>query len=341
MGLPIAISAVAWLLLPPGMLPARQPAFDYAATAESRERLGALSKAVVFANAPRHEAPTDLVECRFLNTPVTGTTPKFDCTLENGGMLRVKYASLELKAEVAATDLLSALGFGADDVFMARRVRCYGCPRWPYQSRQIAERLHFTNLLERHLDYDRYVDFESVSIERRDGQLRSLEFGPEEGWAFYELSKIDPALGGASREEIDALRLIAIFLAHWDNKITNQRLACESDCEHPLAMLQDLGSTFGPKKVALGTWRDAPIWAHAATCTVSMKDMPYGGGTFADVRISEGGRRLLADRLRRLDRDRIRTLFNDARFDHVDAWVSAFTRRVGQIADRPPCPETT
>jgi hypothetical protein len=95
------------------------------------------------------------------------------------------------------------------------------------------------------------MDFVNVAVERKlkgDG----VEAGGEKGWAFYELAKIDPARGGASRAEVDALRLMAVFLNHWDNKGPNQRLVCEGDqpapCAHPLAMMQDVGSDFGPRK---------------------------------------------------------------------------------------------
>ena len=64
-----------------------------------------------------------------------------------------------------------------------------------------------------------------MSVERNfDGE--AIEVGFERGWAFYELDKIDASRGGATRAEVDALRLMAIFLHHWDNKSSNQRLTC-------------------------------------------------------------------------------------------------------------------
>jgi hypothetical protein len=68
-----------------------------------------------------------------------------------------------------------------------------------------------------------------------------------------------------------------------------------------------------------------------------MKEFPYEGGTFTDVSISDEGRRFLAVRLRQLDAPRIRTLFEYARFDDVEAWVAAFERRVAEI-ERATCP---
>ena len=100
---------------------------------------------------------------------------------------------------------------------------------------------------------------------------------------------------------------MAIFLAHWDNKATNQRLVCEDGpgdtdpeaaCRAPLLILQDLGSTFGPAKVRHARWTQTPVWADAGQCTVSMDAMPFHGGNFRPVQISEAGRAWLAGRLR-------------------------------------------
>src|SRR5207245_974792 len=71
-------------------------------------------------------------------------------------------------------------------------------------------------------------------------------------------------------------------------------------CSLPFAILQDVGETFGPRGVDLDGWRRTPVWADAGTCRVSMKDLPYQGATFGEARITEAGRRLLADELRQL-----------------------------------------
>jgi hypothetical protein len=105
-----------------------------------------------------------------------------------------------------------------------------------------------------------------------------------------------------------------------------------------LAMIQDVGSTFGLKKVNFQSWSESPLWADAASCRISMKRLPYHGGTFPDIAISEEGRRLLADRLTKLTASQLTALFTNARFYDVDRWVAAFERRVDAIAHRPPCP---
>ena len=339
-----SISAVAWLATPPGMLPKREPPPDRADAAATKSRLAALARAKVFDlrgsdQAPASRSLPDMVSCRYVNKPVSGTTPKFDCTDDSGAVFRVKYGSMESKGEVATTRLLSSLGFGADDVSMARRVRCYGCPRWPYQTHQVSERLHIDEFFDDRIDYSRYADFDVVSVERR-GHGNELEFDDQEGWGFHELSAIDPALGGATREEVDALRLIAVFVNHWDNKASNQSLLCpgQSPCEHPVAMIQDAGSTFGPKKVDLHEWRKSPIWAEGDGCRVTMEHLPYEGGTFEDVQISEAGRRLLATKLLKLGESGARAIFSAAEFEDVEEWVAAFNRRVDAIARHAPCP---
>jgi len=65
-------------------------------------------------------------------------------------------------------------------------------------------------------------------------------------------------------------------------------------CQHPFALVHDLGATFGPNKVDLEHWKAAPIWADRQACLVSMRPFPYDGGTFRDATISEAGRQLIA-----------------------------------------------
>jgi hypothetical protein len=101
-----------------------------------------------------------------------------------------------------------------------------------------------------------------------------------------------------------------------------------------------VGSEFGPKKAEFENWRSKPVWHDAAKCLVSMKAMPYKGGTFEDVAISEGGRRLLADRLQQLSAKQTETLFTAAGLEDVPAWTAAFQNRVRQIVERPACPPT-
>jgi hypothetical protein len=331
------------------------------------ERLDAISRATVWQRpaAPIGKARMDSdpsqpksLECIFAVTEVGGTAPKFDCHLETGERIRVKYGrSPEIPSEVASARLLHALGFGADDVMLVEKLRCYGCPAEPFLTMRTLGFAGAHELYGKVMNKDSYKDFEWVAVERKH-YGRAIETEQLEGWAFFELDLIDERKGGAPRAHVDALRLLAVFLAHWDNKSENQRLVCLSEkdwpdggrCSRPLAMLQDIGSSFGPRKVDQDKWEAATIWSDRATCTATMDSLPYKGATFKPVKISEAGRQHLASLLGQLSDQQITALFAGARFDQskgmlgfttspVADWVRAFKKRAEQISGGPRCPQ--
>ena len=147
---------------------------------------------------------------------------------------------------------------------------------------------------------------------------------------------------------------MAVLLAHWDNKAENQRLVCTSGeaadtpCTKPLALIQDLGASFGPTKVDLVNWQRNPMWADRGACRVSMEHLPWAGGTFPEQQISEEGRVFLLGLLRQLDASQLEVLFTASGVTSFDglsaearnprAWVAAFQDKVRQIEDAGPCP---
>jgi hypothetical protein len=300
---------------------------------------------------PHGTLSTPTVECRWQPRPPSGTTPKFDCALSDGEIVRVKYGrNPEIQAELLGTRLLAALGFGADRVYSVARLRCFGCPRLPFEMRQALMLISagwFSIPSSRAL----FSDFEWVAVERRFG--RPIEADDSDGWAWFEL----PTGAGRARHTRDALRLMAAFLAHWDNKAANQRLVCltaaeashSGACAEPFAIIQDLGATFGPRKLDLSNWRRLPVWADPRACTVTMRALPWGGGTFVDAQISEGGRRLLARQLGELTDRQLHALFASARVgeyerdrwlrrpNDVAAWVQVFQDKIRQVAQAGPC----
>jgi hypothetical protein len=200
---------------------------------------------------------------------------------------------------------------------------------------------------------DGFTDFEWVAVEYKF-PAPAIETDQVSGWEWRELDHSD-----APQAEVDAFRLLAAFLAHWDNKSSNQRLVCLDSlprqsakrdgglrrdrlCATPLAMIQDLGASFGPPKVNLARWRDLPVWHDRASCTLSMRALPYEGATFEDIRVSEAGRALTAARLSAISDEQIERIFFDARFPQfqagtdaerdLKAWTGAFKSRVSQIA---------
>ena len=308
-------------------------------------------------NPPREQALGSApISCRFVPQEVGGTTPKFYCELANGEVVKVKYGrnNPELAGEVAATRLLSALGFGADTMIRVPAVRCYGCPAFPFQALRCHSRTELANIcLAGSGNYERAVVFDPAVIERREGTR--IESFKNQGWAWFELDRIDPSRGGSPRAHVDGLRLMAAILAHWDNKSENQRLVCTgspADCLRSaapsVALLQDLGATFGPKKVDLLNWRRVNVWQDSRSCRLSMKQLPFQGATFPEVHISEEGRKFLLTLLERLSPDQVRGLFAGSgvtAFDGVAgeardpaAWAEVFFDKVRQVRDAGPCP---
>jgi hypothetical protein len=331
------------------------------------ERLDALSRASVWQQprVPIAQAWLDAdpkqprsLECTFLVTELGGTAAKFDCALPGGEQIRVKYGrSPEIPSEVASARLLHALGFGADNMMLVEKLRCYGCPVEPFLTMRTLGLAGAHDLYGKVMDKDSFRDFEWVAVERKH-YGRAIETEKLEGWAFFELDLIDPKKGGAPRAHVDALRLLAVMMAHWDNKSENQRLVCLSEkdwpeggkCSRPMAMLQDIGSAFGPRKVDLPKWEKTSLWADRGTCTATMDDLPYDGATFKPVKISDAGRTHLARLLQQLTDDQLAALFRGARFDQskgivgftaspVADWVRVFKAKVRQISDGPSCPQ--
>ncbi len=74
-------------------------------------------------------APQATVQCNYVDEKMSGRSPKFTCALGRNDEVKVKYGKTngEVYAEVAATRLLWALGFGADRMYPVR-VICRGCP---------------------------------------------------------------------------------------------------------------------------------------------------------------------------------------------------------------------
>jgi hypothetical protein len=375
----LALLTAAWLWaayrtsddrLPPGAYePRSEPHWHVAETEAKAIRDDALARAAVWrppavpiesadlSGNPGDPDPFDparVLACKFLPRPSSGTTPKFDCVLPDGEVVKVKYGGTpEPHAEVAGARLLSALGFGADRMYLLPRVRCFGCPYSPFRTYQVLELARMEGAYTSRIDYDHYVDFRWVSVERRF-RASSIDAPGVKGWGFFELDRVDPARGGAPRAHVDALRLAAVLLHHWDNKAENQRLVCldepegdrNRECPRPFILLQDLGSTFGPNKVHYESWSTRPVFAGAG-CDVHMEDMPFGGATFGRATIGEAGRRFLSERLDRLSDEQLRDLFAGARFpEHhgrrgpgasAEDWARALRGKAAEIAGRS-CP---
>src|SRR5207248_8588354 len=133
------------------------------------------------------------------------------------------------------------------------------------------------------------------------------------GWSWDELDLVDEKVGGAPREQRDALKMLAVFLQHTDNKPEQQRLLCLDtkshgvECETPFMMVHDIGQTFCGANLlnrsAIGSvnidqWRQAPVWRDANSCIGNLPQSQTG--TLSDPHISKVGVAFLAKLLEQL-----------------------------------------
>ncbi len=295
----------------------------------------------------------ETVTCKYVNKKLSGKTPKFACLKDPDDELKVKYGGSngEVYAEVAATRLMWALGFGADGQYPVKVV-CRGCP--PEISGIIRS------------PQETIVD--PAMIERK---MHGAPFEPDDTWGWGELDRVDERAGGAPLAQRDALKLLAVFLQSGDNKPEQQRLICrdqpkdktkgkEEDhhgqmpCEHPFMYMHDVGLTFGKANklnsghigsMNLVEWSHTPVWKEKAACVGNLPKSITG--TLSDPPISEQGRQFLADLLTQLSDDQLRGMFEAARvnlrlrhpahpssgFATVDEWVAAFKAKRDQIVN--------
>jgi hypothetical protein len=294
----------------------------------------------------------ETVTCTYIEKKMSGRSPKFTCVLGDKSdeatrdEIKVKYGreNGEVYAEVAATRLLWALGFGAD-IMYPEKVICHDCP----------PRLGGTpnGKLEEML-------FDPAAVERK---LRGEEIttNSQAGWKWSELDLVNESAGGAPAAHRDALKLLAAFLQHSDSKAEQQRLLCldgkadASGCTRPLMMINDLGLTFGrasatnsnaASSVNFERWSRTRVWKDKTGCVANLSGSITG--TLKDPRISEEGRAFLADLLTQLTDQQILDLFKTARFhlraraphtkDTVSAtaeeWRDVFKQKRDEIVTR-------
>jgi hypothetical protein len=273
--------------------------------------------------------PGQLIACDYVEAAFDGKSPKFECALSAADRVKVKYGADngEVYAEVAATRLLWALGFGADRVYPVR-IQCHGCPK-DFSGKPDPSR-------------DTLVD--PATVERKfDGRPLGGEEGS--GWTWPELDLIDEAAGGAPRAHVEALRLLAATLQHTDSKAPNQRLVLLPD-GRPFMLINDLGLTFGRANVlnrgAVGSvsfddWTGTPVWAAGPDCVANIERSFTG--TLDHPRIGEPGRAMLSRLLDELTLAQLADLFDASRIaEHshrsITDWVDAFERKRAEIRER-------
>ena len=288
--------------------------------------------------------PNELVMCDYVERKLPGRTAKFYCAVQPDDIVKVRYGRIngEVQGSVLATRLLWALGFAADRVYPVR-VRCRGCTSDPWHNRERVNDVH---------------EFDPAVIERPLDGHEMREGSKDAGWAWPELDLVDATQGGAPLEQVDALRLLAVFMQHTDTKPKQQRLLClpggltaDGVCERPFLLLHDVGVTFGHANefnrnksgsVNYEEWATTPVWKDAAQCIGHLSKSKTG--TLENPHISEAGRRFLAALLVQLTDSQLRDLFEVARVDRrdtgahegqaqvrIDDWIKTFKEKRDDI----------
>jgi hypothetical protein len=298
-------------------------------------------------------SPDQLVTCTFVDRRLGGSTPKFACADAGGHELKVRYGADngEVYAGVAATRLFWALGFGANATYPVR-ITCRGCPADPWHGGTPAPEPPV---------------FDPATVERKMPG-KTMETPGRDGWKWSELDLVDEGRGGAPRAHRDALKLLAALVQHVDSKARQQKLIClpgvaeggEAPCARPFMIVSDLGVTLGRahflsrhlNRVAsmnFANWSSVPVWKDPDRCVAKLQRS--FSGTLDDPRISEAGRKFIADLLVQLSDRQIRDLFEVARADRrpsnpgqgtaaasVEDWAQAFSRKRDEIV-RHSCPQ--
>jgi hypothetical protein len=295
-------------------------------------------------------APNAAVSCDYVEAKLDGAQPKFDCRLDDGSVVKVKYGMRgEVQGEVLATRLLWALGFGADRMYPVV-VTCRGCAADPWTTRYAVEETHV---------------FDPAVVERKP-HGHTIETKKIKGWAWQELKMVDQTQGGAPIEQRQALQLLAVFIQHTDSKPVQQRLVClshgdaddaateEGLCAKPFMLLNDVGQTFGKanflnrdnvSSVNFDGWSKTRVWKDDKSCVGNISLSRTG--TLEHPKISERGRAFLAGLLAQLTDRQLHDLFEVARVElrsrkpgsgeppaTVDEWVAAFKTKRDEITNR-------
>lgn len=321
------------------------------------------------------------ISCDFVPQPLGGFTAKFLCRLEDGTIVKVKYEEedryKEEFGEVLGTRLFWALGFHADKMLPVRVV-CRGCPRHPWEyldarSHSPLDEQGLMRPLPPEAEVGTYA-FDPAAIEEAL-DAEPIQERKHQGWSWKSLKLVDQNLGGASKAEIDALRLLNAFVQNADNKGKQNALACPRDelvegdagrvtCRRPILYVDDLGSVFGrggfttgyAGRVDYAGWEERPVWRNRDSCRARLAAIGgiFRRSTLRDPVIGEAGRALLSRQLEQLSDAQIADLFRAARIERLhqtipdgasgrrdvtlEDWVELFKKKRAEITQHPGCP---
>jgi hypothetical protein len=326
-------------------------------------------------NGPRDSLALNFdqaLACDFVKVAVNSKHPRFYCKLDTGRVVSVSYGknNPEVYSQVLGTRLLWALGFGADTAYPVRIV-CRNCPAQPFSVTDARKHI----LIDEHgkarpmpstVKIGTMTFYPATIVEPYPG----TGIDSREGWGWDDLSLVSARAGGASRAQIDALKLLAVLMQHATNGPSEQRLTClrphsghqpasvlkdPAACEKAFLYIEDLSSSFaggGPQAAqglvpSVQAWATTPIWKDAKKCRANLTPASDEEGGLQDPVISEAGRLQLLALLKRLDpsqveemfmasrvalrKEKVRTRSGKIREATVSDWTRTFWNKVAQI----------
>jgi hypothetical protein len=150
---------------------------------------------------------------KFIEESKSGTSPKFDVEDENGTKWKVKLGP-EVKSETAATRLVWAAGYFADEDYYRPQIRVQGMKRLSRGRQYVSD----GGLVR------------EARLERQDGGKKL------KNWSWYH----NPYVG---TREFNGLRVMMVLINNWDLKEINNEILDEGG--EPRYEVADLGASLG------------------------------------------------------------------------------------------------
>ncbi|HUI83023.1 MAG TPA: hypothetical protein VL240_02310 [Candidatus Binatia bacterium] len=256
----------------------------------------------------QHEIKADRVKVKYLKPPYPDHNPRFN----------------EVFTSVAATRFMWVLGFPADHDYPAGSASCIGCTADPFGKKLTDNKASLKNPPSA---------FKVVNVER---ELPWDEINPEndETWSWDDAARFyaNGEWTHQQKVEYDAYRL-ALGLIHYHNALPQQnRVDCAEwkqetagkakVCQRPVIYVHDLGSTFGKKRGpgdVLGTnprgsfsaWEPQTVFVNGGNCELRAT-------LLGDKQVLKEAQDVMIQRLARLDRATVKSIFRTARFQMMD-----------------------
>ncbi|HXJ88587.1 MAG TPA: hypothetical protein VMS18_17335 [Candidatus Binatia bacterium] len=295
-----------------------------------------------------HEIKADRFKIKYLKPPYPDHNPRFN----------------EVFTTLAASRIMWVLGFPADHVYPAAAASCIGCGSDPFGNKLTDNKASLK---------DAPTVFKIVSAER---ELPWDEINPEddETWSWTDAAKFysDGEWSHKQKVEFDAYRL-ALGLIHYHNALPQQnRVDCAEwaqteegkpkVCSKPVIYVHDLGSTFGKKRSGFDLFGTNPRGSFDAwkpqTVFVNPGNCELRATLLGDKQVLKEAQDLMIQRVARLDRDTVKSIFRVSRFNMMDQkqvrrlrssgtqnvdeaaldeWTDVFMKRIDEIRTASNC----